>query len=81
MIVCVAGVSFKGAPMPLKKRHRSREISAQVALSLFTDSNKTAWYATSVRPGIGHFTVVSIVAKPLTWSEVEGDLVVIETSI
>ena len=52
-----------------------------MALSLFTDSNKTAWYATSVRPGMGHFTVVSIVAKPLTWSEVEGDLVVIETSI
>ena len=54
---------------------------AQVALSLFTDSNKTAWYATSVRLGMGHFTVVSIVAKPLTWSEVEGDLFVIETSI
>ena len=79
MIVCVAGVSFKGAPMPLKKRHRSREMHKWH--SLFTDSNKTAWYATSVRPGMGHFTVVSIVAKPLTWSEVEGDLVVIETSI
>ena len=30
---------------------------------------------------IGHFTVVYIVAKPLIWSEAEGDLVVIETSI
>ena len=30
---------------------------------------------------IGHFTVVYSVAKPLFWSEAEGDLVVIETSI
>ena len=30
---------------------------------------------------IGHFTVVYLVAKPLIWSEAEGDLVVIETSI
>ena len=30
---------------------------------------------------IGHFTVVCLVAKPLIWSEAEGDLVVIETSI
>ena len=29
----------------------------------------------------GHFTVVYLVAKPLIWSEAEGDLVVIETSI
>ena len=30
---------------------------------------------------IGHFTVVYLVAKPFIWSEAEGDLVVIETSI
>ena len=30
---------------------------------------------------IGHFTIVCLVAKPLIWSEAEGDLVVIETSI
>ena len=30
---------------------------------------------------IVHFTVVHLVAKPLIWSEAEGDLVVIETSI
>ena len=30
---------------------------------------------------IGHFTVVFLVAKPLIWSEADGDLVVIETSI
>ena len=30
---------------------------------------------------IGHFTVVYLAAKPLIWSEAEGDLVVIETSI
>ena len=30
---------------------------------------------------IGHFTVVYLVAKPLIWSEAEGDLVVIESSI
>ena len=30
---------------------------------------------------IGHFTVVYLIAKPLTWNEAEGDLVVIETSI
>ena len=29
----------------------------------------------------GHFVVVYLVAKPLIWSEIEGDLVVIETSI
>ena len=27
-----------------------------------------------------HFTVVFLVAKPLIWSEAEGDLVVLETS-
>ena len=30
---------------------------------------------------IGHFTVVHLVAKPLIWSEAEGDLVVLETRI
>ena len=30
---------------------------------------------------IGHFTVVYLVAKPLIWSEAEGDIAVIETSI
>ena len=30
---------------------------------------------------IGYFTVVYLVAKPLIWSEAEGDLVEIETSI
>ena len=30
---------------------------------------------------IGHFTVMYLVAKPLFWSEAEGDLVVLETSI
>ena len=30
---------------------------------------------------IGHFTVMYLVAKPLIWSEAEGDLVVIETSV
>ena len=30
---------------------------------------------------IDHFTVVYLVAKPLIWSEAEGDLVMIETSI
>ena len=34
-----------------------------------------------VKQAIGHFTVVYLVAKPLIWSEAEGDLVVIETSI
>ena len=29
----------------------------------------------------GHFTVVYLVAKPLIWSEAEGDIAVIETSI
>ena len=28
---------------------------------------------------IGHFTVVYLVAKPLIWSEAEGDLVMLET--
>ena len=35
----------------------------------------------TVLTAIGHFTVVCLVAKPLIWSEAEGDLVVIETSI
>ena len=30
---------------------------------------------------LGYFTVVYMVAKPLIWSEAEGDLVGIETSI
>ena len=30
---------------------------------------------------IGHFTVVYLVAKPSLWSEAEGDLVVLDTSI
>ena len=29
----------------------------------------------------GHFTVVYLVAKPLIWSQAEGDLDVLETSI
>ena len=29
---------------------------------------------------IGYYTVLYLVAKPLIWSEAEGDLVVIETS-
>ena len=37
-------------------------------------------YLFVVQP-IGHFTVANSVAKPLIWSEAEGDLVVIETSI
>ena len=34
-----------------------------------------------MQQAIGHFTVVYLVAKPLIWSEAEGDLVVIETCI
>ena len=34
-----------------------------------------------LRAVIGHFTVVYLVAKPLIWSEAEGDLVVLETRI
>ena len=49
--------------------------------SQYLYTNKTAWYATSVRSGIGHFTGLSLVAKSLIWSEAECDLVVIETSI
>ena len=30
---------------------------------------------------IGHFTVAYLVAKPLIWSEAQGNLVVLETSI
>ena len=30
---------------------------------------------------IGHFTVEYLVAKPLIWSEAQGNLVVLETSI
>ena len=30
---------------------------------------------------IAHFIIVYLVAKPLIWSEAEGDPVVIETSI
>ena len=30
---------------------------------------------------IGYFTFVYLIAKPLIWSEAEGDLVTIETSI
>ena len=37
--------------------------------------------ASQATPTIGHFTVVHLVAKPLIWSEAEGDLVVIKTSI
>ena len=36
---------------------------------------------TKVNYPIVHFTVVYLIAKPLIWSEAEGDLVVIETSI
>ena len=39
------------------------------------------WVHMSMATAIGHFTVVYLVAKPLIWSEAEGDLVVIETSI
>ena len=47
-------------------------ISRQKKLVLFE-----AWKGSTK----GHFTVVYLVAKPLIWNEVEGDLVGIETSI
>ena len=36
-------------------------------------------YISCGSPPIGQFTVVYLVAKPLIWSEAEGDLVMIET--
>ena len=42
-------------------------------ISLYQESRMTCL--------IGHFTVVYLVAKPLIWSEAEGDLVVLETRI
>ena len=41
---------------------------------LVTSNHKSASHTRA------HFTVVFLVAKPLIWSEAEGDLVVIETS-
>ena len=38
-------------------------------------------YVFSTMDIIGHFTVVYLDAKPLIWSDAEGDLVVTETSI
>ena len=45
------------------------------------DRRRVNGETTAVQSSIGHFTVVYLVAKPLIWSEAEGDLVVIETSI
>ena len=50
-----------------KKQYRLRQIKS--------------WLLKPDTTRIGHFTVVCLVAKPLIWSEAEGDLVVIETSI
>ena len=51
----------------------------QKALIIFNEKNVSITNQKFRR--IGHFTVVYLVAKPLIWSEAEGDLVVIETSI
>ena len=48
---------------PLRNELKSLEIEAQAS-------------RIKVRLLIGHFTVVYLVAKPLIWSEAEGDLVV-----
>ena len=49
-------------------------------ISLKTPNNIFVAFSNLI-PTIGHFTVVYLVAKPFIWSEAEGDLVVIETSI
>ena len=49
----------------------SQKLSHSISLSNNSGSNAL----------ISHFIVVYLVAKPLIWSEAEGDLVVIETSI
>ena len=40
-------------------------------------SNLNCITVSTLKKIIGHFTVVYLVAKPLIWSEAEGDLVVI----
>ena len=36
------------------------------------------FYSPKICHSMGHFTVVYLVAKPLIWSEAEGDLTVID---
>ena len=48
---------------------------------VYTLNNTIYWIHCVIYLKIGYFTVVFLVAKPLIWSEAEGDLVVIETSI
>ena len=50
-------------------------------ISLTSISSPQCSYMIFIYFQSGHFTVVYLVAKPLIWSEAEGDLVVIETSI
>ena len=44
-------------------------------------SNLNCITVSTLKKIIGHFTVVYLIAKPLIWSEADGDLVVIEISI
>ena len=48
---------------------------------VYTLNNTIYWIHCVIYLKIGYFTVVFLVAKPLIWSEAEGDHVVIETSI
>ena len=57
-----------------------------LSLNLCNSFVLSAWFMVNCKretwvESIGYFTVVYLVAKPLIWSEAEGDLVGIETSI
>ena len=72
---------FKRRDEKKGKNHSSSNIGDLINL-ITHESMRSKDYLKGELPFlIGHYTVVYLVAKPLTWSETEGDLVVIETSI
>ena len=59
---------------------QSRKICARHSCQGREGSMLRMDYVFSTLDIIGHFTVVYLDAKPLIWSDAEGDLVVTETS-
>ena len=62
------------------KPFSSNVTKIEFLLKVNTISSRQVMRNEKVHVSIGHFTVVYLVAKPLIWSEAEGDHIVIEAS-
>ena len=85
-IKCSLSAIFLPKITALQETQDTKEENVKVSINFIpfnskSDQHLISLYSNTTETLIGHFTVVCLVAKPLIWSEAEGDLVVIETSI